>query len=295
MKYLPHCMTAALQIILTLLFPIQSQAQATNATGYYYPTGTASFGSYCKWLCHNPDFGGWHLADDIDSDFDAPVYAIDNGVVVLSDPTVSFYGGITATGGSRPGGALVVRHFTRAGRIFYSLYGHLKTDSLLAVGTSVSSGSIIARIGHYYLSSGADIPHLHHGIMPDNLPSNPYRGYTSNEHGNHYGFVNPWHDVSIEGHFYEGFLDHNLPSYNASTTVYFVDAVSGNDNNNGLEGSPFRTVGKAISVVPIGNTTEVIIRIKGGTYTAGEPRPLLTGRRKIRLRNNGGGTVRIRP
>ena len=45
-------------------------------------------------------------------------------------------------------------------------------------------------------------------------------------------------------------------------------------------------------------TTRGTYSIKGGSYTnasSGEPRPLLTDRRKIRLRNNGGGVVRIRP
>jgi murein DD-endopeptidase MepM/ murein hydrolase activator NlpD len=113
-----------------------------------------------------------------------------------------------------------VQHTTHSGQTFFALYGHIKTDTLPAVGTHVLAGHVIARVGHYWYQSGRDVSHVHSGIMPDRLPANPWQGYTlkdSDKHTNHYGFVNPWHDTTIDGHFYQGFLDSTQPSYRSNT------------------------------------------------------------------------------
>lgn len=217
-KYLYACFLA----IFLVLTAVQSYAQEKNATGFFYPTGSHDTGNYLGWLGYNSTRYPWHLAQDMKADYNAPVYAIDDGDVVESRSDVGGYGGLASDGTPLAGGAFVVKHKTRAGRTFYALYGHIKTDTLPGVGAHVLAGTVIARVGHYWYSDGSDVSHVHSGIMPDSLPSNPWRGYTDTydqKHTNHFGFVNPWHDATLDGIFDQGFLDANQPSYNGAAQV----------------------------------------------------------------------------
>ncbi len=68
----------------------------------------------------------------------------------------------------------------------------------------------------------------------------------------------------------------NSAATNNNSTIiaadYYVDAVSGDDANSGSETSPFKTIGKALSVVVSGN----LIQVQPGTYDVanGESFPL---------------------
>jgi murein DD-endopeptidase MepM/ murein hydrolase activator NlpD len=195
MKIVRTIILFALVFVLTL----PAFAQKTT-TGFYFPTDQrGNTGGYYGWWAYNSAFGGNHLAQDIKSSVGSPVYAVADGVVALSRSDVGSYGGDTP---SRAGGGLVVEHYTSTGRRFYVLYAHLQTDRLPAVGTRVYAGQVISYVANYK-SGNSNIPHLHFGIMLDNLPNNPWRGYTSNS--SKQGFDSPW----VNG---AGFLAQNSPA-----------------------------------------------------------------------------------
>ncbi|CAB1082686.1 Aminotransferase, class III [Olavius algarvensis Delta 1 endosymbiont] len=68
------------------------------------------------------------------------------------------------------GPTIILEHRTEADEVFYTLYGHLSSDSLngLAVGTTVEKGRQIARIGEP-ATNGGWTPHVHFQIILDLL------------------------------------------------------------------------------------------------------------------------------
>ncbi len=68
------------------------------------------------------------------------------------------------------GPAIILEHATDKGDVFYTLYGHLSTDSLdgLKVGQAVAKGAPFARIGERE-TNGGWTPHLHFQIVTDLL------------------------------------------------------------------------------------------------------------------------------
>ncbi|MGO4678210.1 DUF1565 domain-containing protein, partial [Bosea sp. 2YAB26] len=57
------------------------------------------------------------------------------------------------------------------------------------------------------------------------------------------------------------------PAQTLSDITYYVNAASGNDSNNGLTSSaPFKTISKAISMIPQIVNHNVIINVAAGTY-----------------------------
>lgn len=281
-----HFSTLFLVLSVIILPLVSAQAQEKNVTGFFYPTGSSNFGyGYLGWLGYNSAYYPWHLAQDMKAAYDGPVYAVDDGKVVMPRADVGGYGGFYSDGTVRPGGGFIVQSTTRSGRTYYMLYGHIKTDTLPLNGTRVIAGTIIARVGHYFYADGTDVPHIHSGCMPDSLPVNPWAGYTSDKHGDHKGFVNPWHDITIDGHFYQGFLDNNQPSGGDPGTDIYV-STSGNDSNNGSSGSPYRTVKHAVDNAS--SSQAVTIHIAPGTY--GEK---VSTSKHIHFVTWGSGTVRI--
>jgi hypothetical protein len=193
-------MKRTLLMLLILCLALPALAQKTD-TGFYYPTDAkSSTGGYYSWWGYNKGFNGYHLAQDIKAAVGDPVYAICDGTVVRSRTDVGSYGGDTP---SRTGGGLVLEHYTSTGTRFHSLYAHLGTSGLPSEGTRVYAGQVIARIADYK-SGNSSIPHLHFGVMPGNLPSNPWAGCTKDSK-NAQGFSNPW----IAG---SGFLAQNRPA-----------------------------------------------------------------------------------
>lgn len=60
-------------------------------------------------------------------------------------------------------------------------------------------------------------------------------------------------------------LPTRMPQSSGAGGTFYVDPVGGNDSNPGTLGSPWRTINKAISTVPLSGS---IIMVKPGTYTS---------------------------
>lgn len=169
-------LTPALLVAATLL---------KTETGYIYPANMKHEDSkYFAYGDKNVFFGNrCHLASDYNRPEGSSIVAIDGGVVEQTSASIPFYGGDDGT----PGGALVIKHTTSAGKIFYALYGHIK-EITVAKGDTVTAGQAIAKVGPF-TSGGKALPHLHFGINPD-IPS--YEGYTPTSACKDYlGYVNP--------------------------------------------------------------------------------------------------------
>ena len=165
--------------MLTVTFhmqPIRAEPEQTS-TGWYWPAGTGESNLWLGFMEWNPDYNGWHLAQDFHRDRGLPVYAIADGEVVLSRTDVERYGP-----GKTPGGALVARFETADGETFAALYGHLYNPH--AEG-KVEAGEVLGITKEY--------DHLHCGIhLGYALAANPWNGYTYKE-SETYGWVDPLH------------------------------------------------------------------------------------------------------
>jgi len=97
-------------------------------------------------------FTGYHTGVDVeygDVTADVPVYTIADGTVEVSE-WASGYGGV-----------MVIKNAK-----FYSLYGHLRQSSMLAVGTRVTKGQQIAVLGTAYShETDGERRNLHFGII----------------------------------------------------------------------------------------------------------------------------------
>lgn len=104
----------------------------------------------------NPErFSGYHTAVDVEFDDvagEVPVLAVADGKVLYSNL------------GSGYGGVMSVRHQIGTETIT-AIYGHLKPDSILAVGTQVTKGQQIGILGQGYShETDGERKHLHFGI-----------------------------------------------------------------------------------------------------------------------------------
>jgi murein DD-endopeptidase MepM/ murein hydrolase activator NlpD len=157
---------------------------AKTSTNWHWPTGSSDADGY-GFLRWNPNYSGWHLAQDFAIAQSLPVYAIAGGEVILSRTDVGGYGPVDpSTGKATAGGALVARFITSGGQYFLALYGHL--DNPHPTG-EIQAGEILGYVNAY------DPSHLHFGIhLGYGLPAdgNPWRGYT-HDRSNTYGWVDP--------------------------------------------------------------------------------------------------------
>ncbi len=101
-----------------------------------------------------------HLGIDIFCDAGTPVYAAFPGELIVNT-VINLpldYGGL-----------LIIKHQTDQGIPFYTLYGHLKPESLkLEIGQSIQAGQEIALLGAPHENGGWP-PHLHLQIISDLL------------------------------------------------------------------------------------------------------------------------------
>lgn len=130
-----------------------------------------------KHLLHLGADVGWHRAG-------APVYAVANGVVRVSDgpdfaaarkkrDAANKKG--TSTANRRPktlswGNWIVIEHRLPDGKFFTTVYSHLNTKRFVAAGDLVEAGQQIGTIGrkHLYINGGFD-PHVHFGVRGGRL------------------------------------------------------------------------------------------------------------------------------
>jgi murein DD-endopeptidase MepM/ murein hydrolase activator NlpD len=103
-------------------------------------------------------FNGYHIADDIEVepeelDEEIPVYAIDDGTVLVAE-NVGGYGGIIA-----------IEHVIEGERIV-AIYGHMSIhDAAVEVGSSVRAGERIGYLGEGFSEeTDGNRKHLHFGL-----------------------------------------------------------------------------------------------------------------------------------
>lgn len=99
-----------------------------------------------------------HTGVDMAANHGEPVYAAEDGTVVLSN----WYGGY--------GKAVVIDHGSSKGRLFATLYAH-NSELLVTAGQQVRRGELIARVGSTGMSTG---PHVHFEVRVDGAPVNPW-------------------------------------------------------------------------------------------------------------------------
>ncbi len=158
-------MTIRLWMVLFLsLFSTLAFAIDKTPTGFYYPTGTASFDSACgTWLGRDPANGGcyfdgyYHVGVDMMTrSIDANIYAIADGKIVGISNDPQSWG---------PGNcALVIRHNKQNGEEFIAVYGHLICSTVPMPGIEVIAGSSLGKTGVYLSLPNT---HLHFSIHDD--------------------------------------------------------------------------------------------------------------------------------
>lgn len=142
----------------------KQQAGTVKGTGTYsWPTPscyivTRSFGMQKHPVYHDQRM---HYGIDIGAKYGANIIASDSGTVIISEYSASY------------GNYIVISH----GSGNRTLYGHMSTR-LVKVGSKVSKGDIIGKVGSTGVSTG---PHLHFEIIiSDNRvdPLKYFSGYT---------------------------------------------------------------------------------------------------------------------
>jgi hypothetical protein len=153
-----------------------------SGTGFFYPTGTSSFGSTCgTWLGRDSYNGGcyyagsYHIGFDMMTAYNMPVYAVSPGTVVAK--STNGWEGINV--------GLLIKHTLSDGTQFNALYGHILTN--LNVGDRVHGGVEIGRIGAH---SGGN--HLHFGVTSSSsTPPSPWGAMPNSSYPGTNGFVDP--------------------------------------------------------------------------------------------------------
>lgn len=199
-----------------LMYPIDTMSSWTD--GNY---GACGSDEYAPDRCH--------IGNDIlvSNDSVATVYPIKAGTVVIKsvtqDATCSSNWGYDYGRSNTCNMALAVRHYDASGQPFIMVYGHLRDDSNIKVGTKLVEREPIGVIGRYMYVGGGRISrdHLHWGIMSnDGAPSVRGRapcllpqqaGPTLPDGCSSYGFVPP--GTFITQHFPAGppFSHHDHP------------------------------------------------------------------------------------
>ena len=127
-------------------------------TVLYGNSGTGLF----TWPTTNHFLSGYdytpptHNGLDFDGDMGSPIYAVDSGVVVYSGWSDRGYGNL-----------MVVDHDNG----WQSFYAHLMDGSMLACGSNVTKGDLIASMGSTGNSTGA---HLHFELRSYGAAVNPW-------------------------------------------------------------------------------------------------------------------------
>lgn len=146
-------------------------APLSTSTGFVYPANMAHVNSdFIGFGDKNSSFGDrCHLANDYNLPEGSPVYATADGIVERASTVIPFYGDSAGASGA----AMIVKHQTSSGQVFYGLYGHIGKMTV-DIGERVTRGQQIAQVGRY-TSGGGHYPHLHFGI---NTVEPSYHGYT---------------------------------------------------------------------------------------------------------------------
>lgn len=120
-------------------------------------TGTFTWPTTATWLSGYDYTPPVHNGLDFDGDFGSPIYASDTGVIVYSGWSDRGYGNL-----------IVVDHDDG----WQTFYAHLLDGTMLACGSNVQKGQLIASMGSTGNSTG---PHLHFELRLGGHPMNPWQ------------------------------------------------------------------------------------------------------------------------
>lgn len=127
-----------------------------------------------------------HVGLDFMQSASISVRAIADGEIVDYSSSLSRYGSWAGTKGS----AILVKHKTLEGRVFYAVYGHNNIKEDIGIGDDVKAGDVIGYTHAYVGSDGTRQDHIHFGIHPDKKDTTlPFRGVCSSS--DDCGWVNP--------------------------------------------------------------------------------------------------------
>ena len=240
-----------LSIICWLSLSSQSWALDKTSTGFYYPTGSATWPQTCGiWLGRDANNGGcyeptgvYHIGQDMIISQASAIYAISDGDVVKIYTTDASDDYGLGTGNS----VIFVKHTLKDGSQFLGVYMHVRPS--VHEGDHVTGGSSIATVGPYQYS----VPHLHFAIHPSLAVPTTNWGRMPNSAwgGDNNGFVDPINWLMTKS-----------PPGSNDTDIYV--GINGSDSNGGGTSTPFRTVRHAIDTANA--IQSVTIHIAPGTY-----------------------------
>ncbi len=155
-----------------LTYPMSSMTSWPDAN--YGACGSSYFTGKC------------HTGADIAASYGTPVYAITAGTVVVKSATQDVSSNCRSSGWGYDYGVsntcnmgLLVQHYDSSGQPFVSVYGHLRYDPNLTVGTTYTAGQQIGVIGRWYntWNQPKSGDHLHWGIFPGAKADMPLSGF----------------------------------------------------------------------------------------------------------------------
>ncbi len=155
-----------------LTYPMSSMTSWTDAN--YGACGSSYFTGKC------------HVGADIMASYGTPVYAITAGTLVVKSATQDISSNCKSSGWGYDYGVsdtcnmgLLVQHYDSSGQPFVSVYGHLRYDPNLTVGTTYTAGQQIGVIGRWYntWNEPKSGDHLHWGIFPGAKADMPLSGF----------------------------------------------------------------------------------------------------------------------
>lgn len=159
---------------------LSSVGEVAAASGWTYPV-PGSHRSAGTWTYPG---GGAHLGYDFAATAGTQIHAVGNGVVINSANGCPTYGGLGSTcgsqyGGSQGGGNQVYLLVKVNGSLYAVKYLHMMINTPIAIGTTVTGGDVIGRVGSSGNSSG---PHCHIEIFYLGDASN-YNNYKNTWNG----------------------------------------------------------------------------------------------------------------
>lgn len=240
--------------------PLDNEEFGVSATALTFSNGlTTPIASMSAW--ENGNFaacgssywtGRCHVGNDIEAPVGTPVHAVAAGTLIAISATQDTNNDCLSSGWGydyyhnvdNPNGtntcnmALAILHYNASGQPFVSVYGHMRYNPNLPIGTRFTAGSVIGVVGRYYHTYNAPVSgdHLHWGIKPGSSAPTSW-GRTSCPYNQGYDQLTFPSGCSSAGFVAPGtYMLTNFPQslpYNYSPNAYMCPGpVTGGANTN---------------------------------------------------------------
>jgi murein DD-endopeptidase MepM/ murein hydrolase activator NlpD len=127
-------------------------------------------GGYRKFGWQNKSNLTVHLGDDLKASSGTGVKTMEKGLVVLSKE-INGFGSFNTKGG-----VIIIKHNSKIGNVYYSLYGHL--NRMVDEGVELEKGEVMGLLSEYkikYSNKITTLDHLHWGVWMHEEP--PFGNY----------------------------------------------------------------------------------------------------------------------